>query len=589
MKKYFFIVLIFFSVNLWAQNGNDKAYIHLKIIETSDVHGCVFPQDLVNQRNRKGSLAQVQTYVKQERAKKDQDVLFLDNGDILQGTPFVYYYNFVDTNQIHQLAAVMNAMHYDAGTVGNHDIEPGHAVYDKFRREINFSWMAANAVSDVKGNPYFKPYVVFHKAGLKIAVLGMITPAIPNWLPHNIWSGMHFEDMVKAARYWVPFIQQHEHPDILIGLFHSGTHESYGFHDPNQPAEDASRMVAKAVPGFDVVFAGHDHRLDNESVINPDGKEVLVLDPAAHAGYVAEADIRLKYNAQTKNYDKTVTGHLVSMAAYTPDKDFMKQFFPDFVQVKKFVERKIGSFSNAIDARKALFGPSAFVDIIHQLQMEKTGADVSLVSLLSMKAQIAKGDVYMRDLFKLYRYENYLYTLSMSGKEIKDALEYSYGLWYNTMSEKTDHLLAFRLDKNGKLVTSSFSGKPALKNPYYNFISAAGIKYVVDVSKPVGKRIKILSMEDGKPFDLKKTYRVAINSYQGNGGGGTLTQGAGIPKSELSKRLLSSSDKDIRFLMMKWIEEKGKINPVSLNSWKVIPVKWVKPASNNDYKILFGK
>ncbi len=587
MKKYLFIVLIFLSVNLWAQNGDHKADIHLKIIETSDIHGCVFPQDLVNQRNRKGSLAQVQTYLKQERAKKDQTVLFLDNGDILQGTPFVYYYNFVDTNQVHQLAAVMNTMKYDVGTVGNHDIEPGHAVYDKFRKEINFPWMAANAVSDATGKPYFKPYVILHKAGLKIAVLGMITPSIPNWLPEKIWSGMHFNDMVKTARYWVQYINQHERPDVMIGLFHSGTNKNYGFHDANEPVEDASRLVAKEVPGFDVVFAGHDHRRDNERVINPDGKEVLVLDPAAHAEFVAQADVDLKYNAQTHSYDKNITGHLISMAPYAPDKDFMKQFLPDFVQVKKFVDRKIGVFTNGIDARKALFGPSAFVDIIHQLQLEKTDADVSLVSLLSLKAQIAKGDVYMRDLFKLYRYENYLYTLSMTGKEIKNALEYSYGLWYNTMTAKTDHLLAFRQDKNGNMVTSSFSGKPALKNAYYNFVSAAGIKYVVDVSKPAGKRIQILSMADGKPFEMNKTYRVAINSYQGNGGGGTLTQGAGIPKSDLSKRLLSSSDKDIRFLMMKWIEEKGKVNPVSLNSWKVIPEKWVKPAAKKDYEILF--
>ena len=588
MKKVLLLILIFISANLPAQNGITKADIHLKIIETSDVHGCVFPQDLVNQRNRKGSLAQVQTYVKQERAKKDQIVLLLDNGDILQGTPFVYYYNFVDTNQVHQLAAVMNTMKYDVGTVGNHDIEPGHAVYDKFRKEINFPWLAANAVSNTTGQPYFKPYVILHRAGLKIAILGMITPAIPNWLPEKIWSGMHFNDMVKTARYWVPYIRQHEHPDILIGLFHSGTHKSYGFHDANEPVEDASRLVAKEVPGFDVVFAGHDHRLDNESVLNPDGKEVLVIDPAAHTGYVAQADIHLIYNIRTKSYDKNITGHLVSMAPYAPDKDFMNKFLPDFVQVKKFVDRKIGTFTKSIDARDALFGPSAFVDIIHQLQLEKTGADVSLVSLLSLNAQIAKGDVYMRDLFKLYRYENYLYTLSMSGKEIKNALEYSYGLWYNTMSDKTDHLLLFNMDKDGKLVKSSFTGKPALKNAYYNFNSAAGIKYEVDVSKPVGKRIRILSMADGKPFDMNKTYRVAINSYQGNGGGGTLTQGAGIPKADLSKRLISTSDKDIRFLMMKWIEEKGEIEPKSLNSWKVIPEKWVKPAAKKDYEILFG-
>ena len=195
----------------------------------------------------------------------------------------------------------------------------------------------------------------------------------------------------------------------------------------------------------------------------------------------------------------------------------------------------------------------------------------------------------MRDLFKLYRFENYLYTMKLSGKEIKNLLEYSYGLWFNTMQSRKDHLLLFKTNANGNLALSKWTGRPYLKNAYYNFNSAAGIRYVVDVSKKTGNRIHILSMADGKPFDMNKTYTVAINSYQGNGGGGTLTEGAGIPKSELSKRLITSSKKDIRYLMMKWIESRKEITPKALDEWKVIPEKWVKPAAKRDYNLLFGK
>jgi len=208
MKKLLLLISLFLSVTLFAQNGEPVKTIHLKILETSDVHGCVFPQDLVKQSIRKGSLAQVETYVTGLRADKKQTVILLDNGDILQGTPFVYYYNYVDTIGVHQLATIMNYMHYAAGTVGNHDIEPGHGVYDKFRKELDYPWMAANAVVNTTGKPYFKPYVILHRDGLKIAVLGMITPGIPNWLPPSIWSGMHFADMVKTARYWVKYIRE---------------------------------------------------------------------------------------------------------------------------------------------------------------------------------------------------------------------------------------------------------------------------------------------------------------------------------------------------------------------------------------------
>ncbi|MBN2638582.1 MAG: bifunctional metallophosphatase/5'-nucleotidase [Bacteroidales bacterium] len=586
MKKILVIIALLLSTGVFAQQSNKKP-IHIKILETSDVHGCVFPQDLVYQRIRKGSLAQVQSFVNEQRADKNQSVVFLDNGDILQGTPFVYYYNYVDTIANHELAQIMNYMKYDAGTVGNHDIEPGHAVYDRFRKEIDFPWMAANAVDNKTGKPYFKPYTIIYRSGVKIAVLGMITPSIPNWLPPSIWSGIHFEGMVKAAKYWVQYIKEHEHPDLMIGLFHSGTNKNYGFDVPGQPVEDASRLVAREVPGFDVVLAGHDHKEDNEIVKNVDGKEVLVLDPAAHAENVAVASITLYPNGNG-GFKKEIKGTLVSMKNYKPNEAFMNRFMPDFVQVKKFVDRRIGTFDKGMNAESALFGPSAFVDFIHKVQLDQSHADVSIASPLSLRANIEKGPIYVRDLFKLYRYENYLYTMKMSGQEIKDALEYSAGLWFNTMKNKDSNVLLFNTDKDGKLILSK-NGRPILKNAYYNFNSAAGIHYTIDLRKEPGNRVHIISTSDGKPFDLKKDYTVAINSYQGNGGGGTLTLGAKIPKNELSKRIVRTSHKDIRFLVMQWIEQHKDITPEPLNYWKLIPSDWTKPASEKDRVLLFGK
>ncbi len=586
-KRNLLLIALFLTTGLFAQNEHPRN-IHLKIMETSDVHGCVFPQDLVYQRTRRGSLAQVFTYVQQQRAEKNQSVILLDNGDILQGTPFVYYYNYVDTKETHQLAVIMNYMKYDAGTVGNHDIEPGHAVYDKFRKELHDPWMAANAVSTKTGKPYFQPYTILHRDGLKIAVLGMITPSIPNWLPPSIWSGMRFEGMVKTARYWVKYIRQHEHPDLLIGLFHSGTDENYGFHQAGEPIEDASKLVAKEVPGFDVVFAGHDHKDDNEIVNNTAGKETVLLDPGAHAEHVALADIHLVYNPQTGKYTKEIKGSLVSMRNYKPDSMFMARFMPDFLQVKKFVDRPIGSFTHNVYAEDALFGPSSFVDLIHTLQLEKTGAQISLVSLLSTNAIIRKGTIYVRDLFKLYRYENYLYTMSLTGKEIRDALEFSASLWFNTMTSKNSHMLLFKRNAQGHIVVSKWNGKPVLANPYYDFVSAAGIQYTVDLSKKPGGRVHILSLSNGMPFDLNKRYTVAINSYQGNGGGGTLTAGAKIPKDQLAGRIMKSSQKDIRFMMMRWIEARKVVDPTSLNSWKLLPESWTTVAEKRDRSFLNG-
>ncbi|MCH7828032.1 MAG: bifunctional metallophosphatase/5'-nucleotidase, partial [Bacteroidetes bacterium] len=210
IKKFIplFIILFILSLTINAQT------VKLKFIETTDVHGSIFPYDFKKDKQTSTSLSQVYTYIKQEREKKDQFVILLDAGDILQGQPVVYYYNFERTNEKHIVAQVMNYMKYDAGTIGNHDIEPGHNVYDKIKKEFNFPWLAANAVNVKTGKPYFPPYKILKKGGIKIAVLGLITPGIPMWLPKNIWSNIDFKDMIKTAKKWVKIIKEKEKPDL---------------------------------------------------------------------------------------------------------------------------------------------------------------------------------------------------------------------------------------------------------------------------------------------------------------------------------------------------------------------------------------
>ena len=155
------------------------------------------------------------------------------------------------------------------------------------------------------------------------------------------------------------------------------------------------------------------------------------------------------------------------------------------------------------------------------------------------------------------------------------------------MKDENDDLLNFRKDDNGKLKWSERSNSPMLEGRFYNFESAEGINYTVDVSKPNGERITITSMSDGGNFDLNKMYKVALNSYRGNGGGGHLTIGAKIPKDELAKRVITSTEKDLRFYMMKWIEKKGTVNPKTDNNWKIIPKEWAEKGKEKDYKLLF--
>ena len=505
--------------------------------------------------------------------------MLLDNGDILQGQPTAYYYNYMDTMSVHLCADMMNFMGYDAGNMGNHDVETGRTVFDRWASDCRFPILGANIVGVAPGQPHFKPYVVLQRGGVKVAVLGMITPAIPAWLSENLWRGLRFDDMEETARRWMQVIREREQPDVVVGIFHSGRN-AYVMNGKYN--ENASADVARRVPGFDVVMMGHDHALACEKVVNVEGDSVLIINPANNASVVAAVDVTLALS-DGRVTGKHVSGELVRMDGYEPDAEFTTHFAPQRKTVEQFVSKRIGRFTEGISTRPAYFGPSAFVDFIHQLQLAISGADISLAAPLSFDAQIPAGDIFVSDMFNLYKYENMLYVMSLSGKEIRGALEMSYALWTNRMTSADDQLLLLR-DRPRE----GAADRAVFQNPSYNFDSAAGILYTVDVTKPEGQKVHIVSMADGTPFDEEKMYRVAVNSYRGNGGGELLTRGAGIPQDELEKRILSSTDKDLRYYLMQYIERQQTLTPRSLNQWRFIPEDWAGPASSRDYKRLFG-
>jgi 2',3'-cyclic-nucleotide 2'-phosphodiesterase/3'-nucleotidase len=479
-------------------------------------------------------------------------------------------------------------MKYDAATIGNHDIETGPKVYRSIEKELKLPWLAANAINSKTKKPAFKPYTIIKKDGVKIAVLGLTSPGIPHWLPKVLWPDMQFEDMIVTANYWVKYIQKKEKPHIIIGLFHSGYDATYGGTTANEPKnENASLLVAQQVPGFDVILIGHDHDQLCKKYANINGDSVLVMDPKSGARLISQATININLDKKGKLQSKSIKGELIDTKKFKADADFMNEFGGDYKKVEDFVKRPIGEFTQTMSSANAYFGPSEFIDFIHSAQLNLTKAEISFVAPLSFVSTIKKGTVTVSDMFKLYRFENFLYTMSLTGKEIDGFLEHSVSLWFNTMQNADDHLIKFKLNDDGSIATNQ-QGKVQLFANFYNFDSAAGIIYTVDVSKPDGDKVTILSMANGTPFDENKTYTVAINSYRGNGGGGHLTKGSGIAPEELANRVKTATEKDLRYYIMKYIEEKKVITPSSLNSWKIIPEEWVKQAAERDKKLLFN-
>ena len=551
--------------------------IDLKFIETSDVHGSFFPYDFINRKPKAGSLARVATYVNQLRSQHGENVILLDNGDILQGQPVNYYSNYVDTTSANIAAQVVNYLRYDAQTIGNHDVETDHRVYDKWVSATHCPILGANVIDTKTNKPYLKPYTILKRGGARIAIIGLLTPAIPNWLGENLWSGLRFEEMVSSARQWMRVVKEQEKADIVIGLFHSG--KDGGITTPHYK-EDAALAVAREVPGFDVVFFGHDHTRYADAVTNSEGKLVACLDPANNAMSVAQADLQL---VKKKGHwcVKESQWKLVDVADLPVDNEFVDHFSAFNETVKAYANRVIGTFENTISTRDSYFGNSAFNDLILNLELSITKADVAFNAPVSFDVAIKKGPVRVADMFNLYKYENQLFVMRLTGKEIRKALEMSYDLWVNTMTSPNDHLLLLDSQTRGDQQRLGF------KNFSFNFDSAAGIDYEVDVTKPNGQKVKVLKMSNGEPFDENKYYKVAVNSYRANGGGELLTRGAGIAKDDLDDRIVWRSEFDLRHYLMEEIKRLGTLNPQPNTNWRFVPEQWTQEAAKRDRQLLF--
>lgn len=558
----------------------------LVLLYTTDIHGACLPFDIRRNAPAKTSMANVCTYVEEQREQHPDAVMLFDTGDFLQGQPSMYYYNYVATDASHIVAETYNYLQYDALGVGNHDIETGEAVYhDRLPNQFQMPWLCANAIDQRTGEPMFQPYCIINRQGIKVAILGMITPNIAAWLPKQLWPNLEFEDMVECAQHWIPIIQEKEKPDVIVGLFHSGhDYNSNGNNIDTYKNENGGVAAAIKVPGFDIVLCGHDHQVSLEQVVNVKGDTVQVLDAQTQAAKVGRADIHLALDKQTGKYQKQTTTSLVEMKDYAPSEKFAEKFQYAVDEVNAYVDKPLGELTASLYGEESLLGPSTFIDFIHEVQLWSTGADISLASVLTPHDSVSAGPITMRQLFTLYKYENLLFCVRMTGEEVRRYLDFGFDRQFGLMKNANDHLLAFLTNEQGNVMTDNFG--PRFVTPTFNFTCAAGIRYTLDVSKPKGERLTIHSMSDGTPFDPAKEYKVAINSYQASGGGGFVTEGLGWDDNELEKRLLSTTQKDVRRYVAEYIEEHKTINPQLRGDWEIVPQAWWQRGAERDRKFI---
>jgi 2',3'-cyclic-nucleotide 2'-phosphodiesterase/3'-nucleotidase len=561
MQRLFIVIAILSIISTACQKGK----VELHIIETTDIHGHFFDYDFTRDTFRTGSLSQFATYLDSIRAIQ-KNLVLLDNGDIIQGDPAVFYSNYIDTSSTHILTNIYKTLNYDVATVGNHDIEAGPDVYNKLKKELPIPWLGANIIEKNNDKPAFKPFHIIEKDGVKIAIIGITTPGIPNWLPQKLYEGLRFDGMVSTAKKWMTIVAK-ENPDIVIGLFHAGLNNEYGGFSPNDPLNpNATLDVAREVEGFDIIFAGHDHRRKVMKVASKSGDSVLIVNGGSHAKFAGH--VKLTYNKDTRTI-ASIDATIDNIQKVKSKTKFNSEFKPFLTQAKAFFNEPIGELNTKLCPQEALFGPSAFMQFIHDVQLFHTKADVSLSAPLQINQCINSGEIYRSDIFALYRYENYLASMNMTVAEIDAFLEYGIKGWFNTMTQSTDYLLQYKEENR-------------LAHPYYNFSTAEGIEYTIDVRAPIGEKITITKIGNNKSFNTIDTLRVALNSYRMVGGGGHLPRGVNIDREELKKRNVVLSDKPIKSIMMQFFLEKSPVNTNNTINWKLIPEKWVTKAKEKE-------
>ena len=522
-----------------AAASDPPAAVHLTLLGTTDIHGNIEPVDYYTNQPAKRGLAKIATLIRGVRAAEPH-VLLLDSGDTIQGTPLAYYFARKDTSKANPTIAVMNALGYDAMATGNHEFNFGLEVLWKAKREARFPFLAANIRQEYKGGvPYFRPYIIKNVAGVRVGIVGFITPGVPRWEIPAHYRGYQFEPIVDAARRVIPEVRKRA--DLVVVIAHSGLElnrdTGQPFYPDQIPGENAMNALAMQVPGIDVIMFGHTHREVSQAFING----VLLVQAKNWGQSLARVDVELKRD--TQGAWQVASKHSTTLPvsdAVAADPEVLKLAEPYHQATQTYLDSPVATCAKELDGSTARYEDHPLVDLIHTVQMKYGGADVSLATMFYPAVRIPAGRVTVRQIAALYIYENTLYTVAMTGAQLKEALEHAASFFPGW---------PFRPGETPRL-------------PGYSADSAEGVSYTIDLTQPVGQRIRELTYK-GKPLDPAAKLRVALNNYRYTGGG----------RYEVLKGLpvVYRSPQETRELIIEYVTRTATVPTTADGNWQIVP------------------
>ena len=465
------------------KTGTDDESVEIQILATSDQHGKFVPFDYaLNAESTGGSLAQVATLIKEIRT--DNTVL-IDCGDTIQANSAELFLE----DDIHPMIQGLNTIGYDVWVPGNHEFNYGMDVFNKVIAQAEATVLCGN-VFNPDGSEIADNYTIIEKDGIKIGVIGMVTPNITRWDSANL-KGYTVVDPVEETKKIIEEIE--DDVDVIIAAEHMGENNEY------ELEHSGVNDLANACPEIDLIISGHDHKQFADVEVN----DVLIVQNADSGKSVAEVTFTLEKDADGKYQivDRKAETH--TTVEYAADEELMTALADADARAKANAEVVIGKLANGPLAPadeikgipQARLQETALINLINEVQMYYTGADIAASALFIDDANLDSGDIRKCDTALIYKYTNTLYKMKLTGSQLRKWMEWT-ASYYNTY-------------KDGDL-TISFN--PEMRG--YNYDMFSGVKYEINISKDPGQRIENLTRMDGTPIKDDDTFTVALNNYR---------------------------------------------------------------------------
>ncbi len=523
MRHWFWILLI--TLGMQAQEAR------IQILGTTDMHGHVAAEDTFSLQPMNQGWAKVTTLIRRQRAQNPNTIL-VDCGDTLQGEPLNYVRNVLRKDLPEPSVAIMNALGYAAMAVGNHDFDFGTEVLREAGKQAKFPFLSANML-DAKGQPAFATHVLVTVAGVRVALVGFTTPGTA-WMvePGNL-SGFTFQDIVASARAMVPRLREKEKADVVIALLHSGL----GALDGRDGDENQALRLADQVPGLDAIFTGHTHQ-----AVQTEHKGIPIVQGQCFGRALAMVELDLR---QEQGRWRVVarSGRLLKPDEQTASDPEVLSLTADLrAATDRYLNTAATNLLVDLDSRWSRMEDTPLMQLLHQVQRQATGAQLSAAASPGPKLFIPKGPTSVRQFYALATYENQLAKIRLTGDQLKRYLEHS-----------------------ARHYTRSWEPELYSRDiPIYNFDLVDGVNYALDLGQPAGSRVRNLSYL-GKPVKPEQTFSMAISTYRLRGGGGYMEA---IGFKSVPELITKASQRN---LLLDFVLSHSTLSVATANNWRTIP------------------